>query len=281
MKKVENVKIREIGRGDFLERPDLLAVEEPLEIRIIHGARADRKEKKVAVTMRTPGNDFELVTGFLFSEGVINDFKQIKSIRHCEKVKSREEEGNVVIVNLHEQHVVDIRSIDRNFYITSSCGVCGKSSIESIKYECSHVHSDFIVNSELIKKAPDIMREKQDVFKHTGGLHATALFDKNGELLLLREDVGRHNAMDKVVGSFLSKQKGSASDYFAVVSGRLSFELVQKAISIGLPVLAAIGAPSSLAVKLAEEYNVTLIGFLRKDRYNIYTHNWRVNEDQD
>jgi len=279
MEKVENVKIREIGGGDFIERLDLLAVEEPLEIRIIHGEPADRKEKKVAITMRTPGNDFELVIGFLFSEGVIENFEQIKRIRHCKKGKAEEEKGNVVIVDIDEKHTVDIKSIDRNFYTSSSCGVCGKSSLESIHYKCKAVSSNLTIIPETLNNAPQLMGNHQDVFKHTGGIHATALFNADGSLKMIREDVGRHNAMDKIVGSILSQNLTPTNKFFLVVSGRLSFELVQKAIAIRIPIIAAIGAPSSLAVKLAEEFNITLVGFLKKDRFNVYTHNWRIDED--
>ena len=270
-------QVRKVNGHSTELQPDLLAVEEPLEIRIGYGAIENREQQNVSVTMRTPGNDFELALGFLYTEGIITSYDQVESIQYCHDGKRPEEKDNVVRVELHPAIVIDFKKLQRNFYSTSSCGVCGKSSIESIRSDCKTVSQDsFSIPSAVIKTLPGKLAEHQTVFEHTGGLHAVALFDKDHEVALVREDVGRHNAFDKIVGAALIKKELPLSTMIALLSGRASFELVQKAAMAGIPLLAAVGAPSSLAVSLAKEFGMTLIGFLRDERFNIYCGEERV-----
>lgn len=269
---VAHVNVRKVKGTDESFEPDLLAVEEPLEIRVGYGTELQRQEKSLSVTMRTPGHDQELVTGFLLSEGIIRSVKEILSIRHCQHVK-KEEEGNVVRVELSYGSVIDPEKLQRHFYTSSSCGVCGKSSIEAVQVSTSEQlpAGKPIFNRKLIHQLPNKLREAQAVFEHTGGLHAAGLFDHKGKLLLMREDVGRHNAIDKLVGAAADQELLPLHAFLIQVSGRASFELVQKALVAGTPLLSAVGAPSSLAVQLASTTGMTLIGFARDNRYNIYT----------
>ncbi|MBX2973724.1 MAG: formate dehydrogenase accessory sulfurtransferase FdhD [Flavobacteriales bacterium] len=251
------------------ERDDLLVIEEPLEIRLGHGPKEDRKEVRSSVTMRTPGNDEELVRGFLYTEGIIQDQELLLRVVPCMNVKD-EERGNVMRAELHPSVQVDPARWQRNFYTTSSCGVCGKSSIEAVHVQCHQRIRPFgPIDPSIITTLPDRMREAQTVFRHTGGIHAAALFNRAGELLILREDVGRHNAVDKVIGAALARQL-TTDNCILLVSGRAGFELVQKCVVAGIPLMAAVGAPSSLAVQLAKESGLALIGFLRGDRFNRY-----------
>jgi len=250
---------------------DFLATEEPLEIRISFGNATQRAQKNVSVTMRTPGNDFELATGFLFTEGIIKNLAEIQSIKHCNG-------ENVITVELKEDVEVELNKLERNFYTTSSCGVCGKSSIEAVKTICRLDDSidELTISSLVIYQLPDILRSSQDVFDFTGGLHACGLFNESGELLLSREDVGRHNALDKLIGAALNKSMIPLHNHLLLLSGRASFELIQKAWMAGIKFIAAIGAPSSLAVQMAEECDTTLIGFLRNKSFNIYSNAHRI-----
>jgi len=281
MSSVKNFQVTKITTTDRVEVPDLLAVEEPLEIRLGYGALDDRKQKNIAVTMRTPGHDIELAIGFLFTEGLIVAQKDIVSANYCEDVATEEEKGNVVRVELHPEIEFALKKLERNFYTTSSCGVCGKSSIESITTQCRleiKNDPDFKVSTEVIHQLPTTLREEQSVFEHTGGLHATGLFDVAGKLLMLREDVGRHNAFDKVIGASVEKASLPLDQSIVLVSGRLSFELVQKAAMAGVRILVAVGAPSSLAIDLAKSFQMTVIGFTRNDRFNIYSHPERISD---
>jgi FdhD protein len=258
---------------------DLLAVEEPLEIRLGYGPINDRLQKSISVTLRTPGHDFELATGFLFTEGVLQSIGDIYKIAYCTEANSIENKENIVRVELQPDVQIDITKLQRNFYTTSSCGVCGKESIEAIKVNCKLpiVNNELIVDKRIIISLPEKLRAKQNVFEHTGGLHACALFDETGNLVLLREDVGRHNAMDKLVGAGLAKSGISFfADEILLLSGRASFELLQKAIMANIKIVCSVGAPSSLAVSLANEFDITLIGFLRGNKFNIYTNPQRV-----
>ncbi|HEX4058673.1 MAG TPA: formate dehydrogenase accessory sulfurtransferase FdhD [Galbitalea sp.] len=251
---------------------DLLAAEEPLEIRV--GGNS------LAITMRTPGHDFELASGFLVSEGVVAAGRDIAAIRYC---AGATDEGlntyNVLDVTLGPAVPAPNPSLERNFYTTSSCGLCGKASIDAVR---THSHwgvsdDDFALPVELLTTLPDKLREGQDVFDKTGGLHAAALFDgRTGELLVLREDVGRHNAVDKVIGWALTQNLLPLRATVLMVSGRASFELTQKALMAGIPVLAAVSAPSSLAAELATEAGITLIGFLRGNSMVVYARPDRV-----
>ncbi len=253
---------------------DLLAVEEPLEIRVSYLIANEWREKSISVTMRTPGNDFELALGFLIGEGIVEGIGDIENIYHCSKVKSIEALGNVLVVKLGKNVRFDPTKFDRHFYTSSSCGVCGKTSIESLAVSKEPKQQATIkISKKVIHTLPKRLRYEQLVFAHTGGLHASALFDENEKLHYLREDIGRHNTVDKVIGA--AHHAGMApsplSNCLLVVSGRLGFEIVQKAIMSRIQLIVAIGAPSSLAVKLAEEYHMTLIGFARKKGFNIYS----------
>ncbi len=248
---------------------DILVTEEPLEIRLGHGPLDDRHEMRLSVTMRTPGHDEELALGFLYTEGIITTAEEMVRVVPCENVKA-DERGNVVRAELHPSVEVDAQRWQRNFYTSSSCGVCGKSSIEAVHATCIRPMAPFTgMDPQLITALPERMRAAQTVFEHTGGIHAAALFDTQGELLILREDVGRHNAVDKVIGAALNGQL-TTDNCVLLVSGRAGFELVQKCVVAGIPAMAAVGAPSSLAVELARSSRLVLIGFLRGDRYNVY-----------
>jgi FdhD protein len=279
MPSVKNFQVTKITASGKVVVPDLLAVEEPLEIRLGYGDLEDRKQKNIAVTMRTPGHDVELAIGFLFTEGLIVSHEDIVSAKYCEDVEKEEERGNVIRVELDPQIEFDLDKLERHFYTSSSCGVCGKSSIESITTQCrleiKH-NTDFKVSTDLIHQLPITLREEQAVFEHTGGLHATGLFDATGKLQMLREDVGRHNAFDKVIGASLEKASLPLDRSIVLVSGRLSFELVQKAAMAGVRILVAVGAPSSLAIELAMSFQMTVIGFTRNERFNIYSHPERI-----
>jgi FdhD protein len=276
---VSPVRIKKINDSDILYADDLLAAEEPLEIRLGFGAVNERQQKNVSVTMRTPGNDFELALGFLFTEGIINKYHDVKSIRHCTDLNSIENKENIVRVELNEDVLPVLKKLERNFYVSSSCGVCGKSSIDAVRIVCDQQISEdnLTLDAEIILSLPGQLRNQQNVFAHTGGLHASALFDQKGELILIREDIGRHNALDKLIGASLASGIIPLSKHILLLSGRASFELIQKAVMAGINIVAAVGAPSSLAVKLAKEFNVTLIGFLRNERFNIYSGEERIN----
>ncbi len=252
---------------------DLLAVEEPLEIKVVCGDGPQRQHQSVAVTMRTPGQDFHLARGFLFTEGLIGGAGDILLIRYAAARLDPAAQENIVQVELRPGVAVELEALSRHFYTSSSCGVCGKASIDLVR-----TTSSFLLMPErpqiplaALYGAPARLEEAQSFFADTGGIHAAALFDREGRLLLLCEDVGRHNAMDKLIGMALDAAMLPLRDYFVLVSGRASFELVQKALMAGIPCLAAIGAASSLAVELAEEYGMTLLGFLRDGQANVYT----------
>ena len=246
---------------------DAVAAEEPLEIRVVVETEGQRRRHNVAVTMRTPGNDFELVAGFLRGEGLLNKRDDIWRIEFCDASPSQAP-NNVVEVHLRPGVHFDVDQLTRHVFTSSSCGVCGRA----VRISCPQVPvGDFRFGPEPLVQLPVSLREAQPVFSQTGGLHAAGLFDGTGRLLELREDVGRHNAVDKVVGALLLDGRLPASDRILLVSGRASFELVQKAALAGIPVLAAVGAPSSLAVELAREMGMTLVGFLRDGRFNVYS----------
>lgn len=248
---------------------DIVATEEPLEISLAYGTENGRQTRRVSVTMRTPGFDEELAVGFLFTEGIISGKQQIQ------KVHSRAE--NTICVELIDNLELNLSALDRNFYTTSSCGVCGKSSIDSIRIVSPQNKNlqDFTLQQDFFFSLPEKLRAVQDVFRTTGGLHASALIGKDGHVILMREDVGRHNALDKLIGACLL-QSYALSDCTLLLSGRASFELIQKAAMAGIAIVAAIGAPSSLAVELAEEFGITLVGFLKNGRFNIYTGQERI-----
>ncbi len=256
------------------ERRDVLAAEEPLEIRVLPEEALDRGRippgaaTRVAVTMRTPGADFELAAGFLFAEGIVDGAEAIRAIRYCEDGERR---WNVVTAVLSRGTAFDPGSIQRNFYATSSCGVCGKASIEAaLGAACAPVGGAATVDAATLVALPEKLRGGQAIFDRTGGLHGAALFGVDGALLRVREDVGRHNAMDKLIGAALLAGELPLTDRVVLASGRLSFELAQKAARAGTSLLAGVSAPSSLAVETAEAAGMTLVGFLRERRFVVY-----------
>lgn len=246
-------RILRIDGGISTELDDALVVEEPLEIRV--------GDKPVSVTLRTPGDDFDLAAGFLFTESIVR-LGDIETYRHWGS-------PNVVRVALRDGVRVDLQRLQRHFYSTSSCGVCGKTSIQAVRVQTTPIERKLEVPGEVIVSLPEKMRAEQKSFDATGAIHGAGIFDAGGTLLRLREDVGRHNAVDKVIGSFF--REGTTLDaHVLVVSGRASFEIVQKAIVARIPVLASVGAPSTLAVELAQEMGLTLVGFVRDGRFNVY-----------
>jgi FdhD protein len=261
--------IHKVVAGYMNETADVLAVEEPLEIRLIYGPAEKRIHKNLSVTMRTPGNDKDLATGFLFTEGIISNISNVKAALSNE---------NIISIVIDETVELELGKLERNFYTTSSCGVCGKSSIDAVKTVCKILSDGGSLSypAELIYTLPDLLRKQQDIFESTGGLHASALFDTEGKLLLLQEDVGRHNALDKLIGGALKQNMLPLDNHLLLLSGRASFELLQKAAMAGIKIVAAVGAPSSLAVQMAKESGITLIGFLRDNRFNIYTGEQRI-----
>ena len=267
-------RIRVVEDGKARVRRDTLATEEPMEIRLLTG---DTKQT-VAVTMRTPGADFELAAGFLYGEGIIESPDDVAKISYCvDRDLDAEQQYNIVNVELRGGRGYDLRPLERHFYTTSACGVCGKASLEQLELRgCPIMPAGPEVPAETIYALPEKLREAQGLFDATGGLHAAALFDKDGELLALREDVGRHNATDKLVGWALLEGRLPLSEGIIVVSGRSSFEILQKSLTAGAPIVCAISAPSSLAVDVAREFGMTLVGFLRGNRFNVYAGHERV-----
>ncbi len=265
---VAHVPVKRVKEANISDADDMLAVEEPMEIRLGYTAAGKPVQKSISVTMRTPGNDFELAAGFLYTEGIIRSVADVISVKYANEQKEQ-----VVLVNLKDTVIPDISKLERNFYTSSSCGVCGKASIEAVFAACNILESkdNLRFSPGIIYQLPDILRKHQDVFEHTGGLHGCALFDASGTLVLTREDVGRHNALDKLIGAALNGGILPLDKHLLLLSGRASFELMQKAAMAGIKVVAAVGAPSSLAVQMAEEWGMTLIGFLRGERFNIYS----------
>ena len=265
-----SVTVTALRGGAAFERPDRLVAEEPLEIR---AGGPDQEPAAVAVTMRTPGNDFELAAGFMFTEGLISSREDVASVAYCE-LPAGEQEFNVVTVRLRVPF--DPAAMKRNFFATSSCGVCGKASLEQVRVRCAPVPPGTVAPAATLLALPDLLRAEQRLFDQTGGLHAAALFDAEGDLLALKEDVGRHNATDKLIGWALLDGRLPLSGHAVMVSGRSSFEILQKCLTAGVPIVCAISAPSSLAVDVARRFNITLVGFLRGNRFNVYSAPERV-----
>jgi len=265
-------KILKNKNGKFTPLIDQLAIEEPLEIQLLFGPADQRQRKSIAVTMRTPGYDFDLAAGFLLTEGIIQSNVAIQKIAYAHSLDPENFENTVVVV-LQNTVEVDLDQLERHFYTSSSCGVCGKASIDAITVKSMPklLPATPKISAALLHQLPNNLREVQAVFDKTGGLHAAALFDWKGNLLSWREDVGRHNAVDKLIGEQVLKNNLPLSEALILVSGRASFELIQKSLTAGIPMLAAVGAPSSLAVQLAEQNGMTLIGFLRNEQYNVYS----------
>ncbi|NND09428.1 MAG: formate dehydrogenase accessory sulfurtransferase FdhD [Saprospiraceae bacterium] len=260
---VINVSILKSTGGQLVEVEDKVVAEDPLEIIIKHGRKGSRSSFPLAVTMRTHGEDHELALGFLFTENVIQKRSDVSSIQQLS--------ADQILVQLNADIFFNEAEMHRNVYTSSSCGVCGKASIDRVTMAIPYVlkRTQPKVSTRCISQWPDVLRKRQSMFEKTGGIHAVGLF-RQTNLLTLREDVGRHNAMDKLIGAALSDQTLPLDECAVLVSGRASFELVQKALMAGVPILAAVGAPSSLAIDLASAHNMTLIGFLRKEHFNIY-----------
>lgn len=250
-------------KQDFL---DHLAIEEPLEISILLPGALP---KNISITMRTPGRDQELALGFLLTEGILTHIKEVEECTFGE---------NTILVKLNQQSAFDMSKLDRHFYTSSSCGVCGKASIDSIKTVCrlDLSASDWTVEEGILFNLPHLLRKEQEIFQHTGGIHAAALFTREGQFISMQEDVGRHNALDKLIGQKLMDRELPLNNHLLLLSGRASFELIQKAAMAGIQFVMAVGAPSSLAVELAKEFKMTLIGFLNQERFNIYSGKERI-----
>lgn len=293
---IKSFEIKKFNQKGIIETPDLVVIEEPLEIRLGFGEEQNRQQKSITVTMRTPtGHDFELALGFLFTEGIIALFDDILSIHYCTDV-GRQAEQNIVRVELKPTIKVDLQNLERYFYATSSCGICGKASIEAIEQKCPILpKTDFKVSVEFIKTLPKILENNQTFFKHTGGLHAamvchppapegeltkTSLTLNSNRLPPFRgwggEDIGRHNALDKLIGAALLQNLLPLSESVLVMSSRASLELIQKAAMAGISIMACVGSPSSLAIETATALGMTLIGFLREESFNVYSHENRI-----
>jgi len=272
---VASAEVERIERRRREQGSDLVAVEEPLQILLEHGEAHARSEAPLAMTMRTPGHDRDLVTGFLFAEGVIAGVDDLVSVRHCLRSNTPD---NVVRAVLHERVVVPSRLLERTLTMTSACGVCGERTVEALsKAGCARLPvKRNAFDPSAIRHALFSLEESQAWFRHTGGTHGAALFNDAGELLLQREDVGRHNALDKLVGAWLGGAAPDAANGFVVVSSRASFELVQKTVRARFPMMVAIGAATSLAIETARRFDLTLVGFARENRFNLYSNGERV-----
>jgi len=263
-----------IESGKATPKSDEIVTEEPLEIRLIAGGGKREARQTLAVTMRTPGNDFELAAGFLFAEGVIHSHREIKRIAYCTD-PGQPQQYNIVNVELRDSNLPDLIPLERHFYTTSACGVCGKSGLDNLRLRYKRLENPLKVSAQTLAQLPQTLRAQQALFDRTGGLHAAALFNARGNLVTSREDVGRHNALDKLIGWAFLEEKIPLGDCLVLVSGRASYELAQKTLAAGIPILAAISAPSSLAVDLAKEFGLTLIGFLRGS-FNVYSSAERI-----
>ena len=273
-RKVTNWAVTVVRKdGTHASKPDVLVTEEPLEIRV---ESPSQTVQPVAVTMRTPGHDFELAVGFLFTEGMIKNSDDVHTVRYCQLPDSAEQQFNVVTVSLTVQF--DEALSRRGMVTSASCGICGTTSIEQLAQITSRIDLAVgpVVTSALLTSLPDIIRQAQPTFDRTGGLHAAGLVDASGVAHCVREDIGRHNAVDKVIGNAVLDGKMPISNHVLVVSGRLSFEIIQKAAMAGIAFIAAVGAPSNLAVQTAEDLGITLVGFVRDGTANIYTHKHRI-----
>jgi FdhD protein len=272
------IDIRKVSGEKQQDVQDKVAVEEPLEIQLCSAAAVGAAAKSISITMRTPGDDSELALGFLYTEGIIHSQEQLSNVHSVGPPDDSSGLQNTIRVELKAEVPIEFDRLQRHFYTTSSCGVCGKASLDALKVSGAKSLKNASVRfrHQMIVTIPNKLREKQLLFSATGGLHAAAAFDSSGEIIVLREDVGRHNAVDKVVGWLLHEKRLPASDLGLMVSGRASFELMQKALVAGIPLLAAVGAPSSLAVRTAREFDMTLIGFLRGAQFNIYSGGERI-----
>ena len=277
IKRSQNIKIKKYSDSNSSSASDQVAIEEPMEIQICSNTESLSAAKSISITMRTPGHDKDLALGFLFSESIIKNNNDVITIDQTGNTDQDDEIKNIIRVTLNSQTNLDMKKLERHFYTTQSCGVCGKTSIEAIYNQgCKICKSRFSIKHTKLTELPNKLRAQQVIFGETGGLHAAAAFNAHGEIILVREDVGRHNAVDKIIGALLRRKQLPADDLGIIVSGRTSFELMQKIIVAGVPMLAAVSAPSSLAISLAKEFEVTLVGFLRGKKFNTYSSDHRI-----
>ncbi|MBV9156958.1 MAG: formate dehydrogenase accessory sulfurtransferase FdhD [Acidobacteriaceae bacterium] len=270
---IRQFSIKRISNAHSERVLDSVATEEPLEIRVSYWFKDSQMSQSVAVTMRTPGNDRELAAGLLLSEGVIRDGHQITAIRSLGS-----EPSNEVLVELSKEVDFEIWRLSRSSFVNSSCGICGKRSRDAVAPQSSFPRDDHLsIDASLIQALPALLRERQEGFAKTGGLHAAALIDSSGRIDALFEDIGRHNALDKLIGSYVLNGRIPLRDHFFFLSSRSSFELIQKTAMAGVPMIATVGGPSSLAIETARQLGITLVGFVRSDRFNVYSGQWRIN----
>lgn len=264
---LEPVEVVRYENGTTRTVADLVSVEEPMGIRLKFADGAELTTKDLSITMRTPGNDGELALGFLYTEGIIREWAEVAEV----KLDVNENDAWVE-VTLKGNRSVDLANLERHFYTTSSCGVCGKTSIAAVQIACPVIlpQKKWQISQEILRSLPEVLRKSQNNFEYSGGIHACGFFNLEGELVALREDVGRHNALDKLIGWSLQNKKIPLFNGILILSGRASFELIQKAGMAGIRMVVAIGAPSSLAVALAEEFDICLVGFLKENRFNVY-----------
>ena len=271
-------KVLKYSSNNFNDVEDLVSIEEPLEISLKYKEKDNWVEQTLSITMRTPGNDEDLVRGFLFNEQIVKSFNDIDSIESYGDKVGQYKIQNKILATLNNSENVNISKIKRDFLTNSSCGVCGKSSLDALEIikTTKTNASEPKISKDVIIQSPDILREGQSEFSKTGGIHASGLFNSDGKLIALREDVGRHNALDKLIGSALEKKQFDPKDQFITCSGRLNFELVQKVLMTDIGIMIGVGAPTSLAIDLANKFDITLIGFVKRDSFNIYTNNKKV-----
>ena len=271
-------KVLKYSSNNFKDVEDLVSIEEPLEISLKYKEKDNWVEQTLSITMRTPGNDEDLVRGFLFNEQIVKSLNDIDNIESYGDKVGQYKIQNKILATLNNSENVNISKIKRDFLTNSSCGVCGKSSLDALEIikTTKTNASEPKISKDVIIQSPDILREGQSEFSKTGGIHASGLFNSEGKLIALREDVGRHNALDKLIGSALEKQQFDPKDQFITCSGRLNFELVQKVLMTDIGIMIGVGAPTSLAIDLANKFDITLIGFVKRDSFNIYTNNKKV-----
>jgi len=271
-------KIIKFKKNKFEKIDDLISIEEPLEISIKYKDQNEWLTSSISITMRTPGHDEDLVRGFLFNEQIIQHLNEIENIKSIGEKVGQYKIQNKILITLNNSKNIKISKIKRDFLTNSSCGVCGKSSLDAleiIKKEKTFKDKPKLTK-EVIIKSPSILRQNQSEFSKTGGIHASGLFSSDGKLISLREDVGRHNALDKMIGNSLNENQIDPENQFITCSGRLNFELVQKVLMTNIGLMIGVGAPTSLAVDLANRFDMTLIGFVKEDSFNIYTNNQKV-----
>ena len=271
-------KVLKYSSHNFEDVEDLVSIEEPLEISLKYKEKNKWIEQTLSITMRTPGNDDDLVRGFLFNEQIVKSINDIDSIESYGDKVGQYKIQNKILATLNNSENVNISKIKRDFLTNSSCGVCGKSSLDALEIikTTKTNASEPKIAKDVIIQSPDILREGQSEFSKTGGIHASGLFNSNGKLIALREDIGRHNALDKLIGCALEKKQFDPKNQFITCSGRLNFELVQKVLMTDIGIMIGVGAPTSLAIDLANKFDITLIGFVKRDSFNIYTNNKKV-----